>query len=135
MESKNSRVGQSAVLNATSHPLAQLGSLLSTADQKLYQTVRTTHGWMKKEWQAPPTGLPPTRELDMWRRGLFPRAGTIFHPPPDETRDYLSDYQHYVRCSRINAWNGFYGHKMVLRSFLLAIGLRQANTVALVLDG
>ena len=119
----------------TSHPLAQLGSALQTADQKLYQKVRTTHGWMKKEWQAPSTGLPLTRKLEMWRRGFFAESDTIYDLARNDPGDYLSDYQHYVRCSRINAWNGFYGHKMVLRSFLLAIGLRQANTVALVLDG
>jgi Sugar-transfer associated ATP-grasp len=135
MKSNNPPGGQSAVSNGTSHPLAQLGSVLQTADQKLYQTVRTTHGWMKKEWQAPPTGLPLTRKLDMWRRGFFAESDTIYDLARNDPGEYLSDFQHYVRCSRINAWNGFYGHKMVLRSFLLAIGLRQANTVALVLDG
>ncbi len=135
MQSKAIGGPQSPAASGTSHRFSHLGSALQTADQKLYQAARTTHGWMKREWQAPPTGLPLARKLDMWRRGFFAESDTIYDLGTNDPRDYLSDYQHFVRCSRINAWNGFYAHKMVLRSFLLAIGLRQANTVALILDG
>jgi len=135
MESQNCPARQSAASHGTSHPLSNLGSALQTADQKLYQAVRTTHGWMKKEWQAAPTGLPLARKLHLWRRGFFAESDTIYDLTRNDPRDYLTDYQHYVHCSRVNAWNDFYAHKMVLRSLLLAIGLRQANTVALVLDG
>src|SRR5215218_9301745 len=112
----------------------QLGTTLKQADRRLYHVVRTTYRWAQREWKGNRTDLPLTRKLDLWRRGFFAESDTIYdltHNPPD---DYISDYQHAVGCSRINGWSGFYDHKMVLRSFLMAIGLRQANTVALVLD-
>ncbi len=116
------------------HSLNQLGITLKQADQRLYHVVRTIYGWMKYEWKAPRTGLPLGRKLDMWRRGFLAQSDTIYDLTRNSPDDYVSDYQHAVRCSRINAWSGFYDHKMVLRSFLMAIGLRQANTVALILD-
>ncbi len=119
---------------ATSGPVDQLGRALRSADERLYQVARSTHGLMKREWKAAPTGLSLGRKLNMWRRGFFAESHTIYDLAQNNPDDYLSDYQHFVGCSRINAWNEFYAHKMVLRSFLLAIGLRQANTVALILD-
>jgi hypothetical protein len=78
--------------------------------------------------------LPLTRKLDLWRRGFFAESETIYNLGRNNPDDYISDFQHLVHCSRINAWGGFYDHKMVLRSYLMAIGHRQANTVALILD-
>jgi hypothetical protein len=78
--------------------------------------------------------VPLTRKLNLWRRGFFAESDTIYNLGQNNPEDYISDYQHLVHCSRINAWGGFYDHKMVLRSFLMATGLRQAHTVALILD-
>jgi len=116
------------------HSLNQLGLALKQADQRLYHVVRTTYRWMQSEWKGPRANLPFSRKLDMWRRGFFAESDTIYDLTRNSPDEYLSDYQHSVGCSRINVWSGFYDHKMVLRSFLMAIGLRQANTVALILN-
>ncbi|HJR16617.1 MAG TPA: hypothetical protein VJ808_07170, partial [Gemmatimonadales bacterium] len=116
------------------HPLDQLGITLKRADRRLYHFVRTTYRWAEREWKRPRKDLPLSRKLEMWRRGFFAESDTIYDLTRNSPQDYVSDYQHAVHCSRINAWGGFYDHKMVLRSFLMAIGLRQANTVAFILD-
>ena len=112
----------------------QLGTTLKHVDRRIYHIVRTTYGWVQREWRGPRANLPLNRKLDLWRRGFFAESDTIYDLTRNSPDEYISDYQHAVSCSRINAWSGFYDHKMVLRSFLLATGLRQANTVALVLD-
>ena len=66
----------------------------------------------------------------MWRRGFFAESAAIYDFPRNNPQQYLSDYQHFVRCSRINAWEGLYVRKLGLRSFLLAMGFRQAETTA-----
>jgi hypothetical protein len=117
------------------HPRRKrLGSTLKYADRRLYHVVRTTYRWAQREWNGNRTNLPFTRKLDLWRRGFFAESDSIYDLTRNRPDDYISDFQHAVGCSRINGWSGFYDHKMVLRSFLMAIGLRQANTVALVLD-
>jgi hypothetical protein len=100
---------------------------------KLYQKARSTYNWVKHERKAK-TGLPFPVKLEMWRNGFFAESAIIYDLPRNDPRNYLSDFQHFTRCSRINAWDGFYKHKMVLRSFLLAMGLRQAHTAALILE-
>jgi Sugar-transfer associated ATP-grasp len=68
--------------------------------------------------------------MEMWRRGFFAESATIYDLPRNDPSEYLSDYQHFVRCGRINAWDGFYTHKLGLRSLLLAMGFQQAETAA-----
>ena len=68
----------------------------------------------------------------MWRRGFFAESAAIYDFPRNNPQQYLSDYQHFVRCSRINAWEGLYVRKMGLRSLLLAMGFRQAETIAFI---
>jgi hypothetical protein len=71
----------------------------------------------------------------MWRRGFLAESYLIYDLGRNDPAHYLTDYQHLARCSRINAWSDFYTHKLVLRSFLLASGFRQAETVALIVNG
>ena len=119
----------------SAHSTEQFKTTLKRADRRLYHVVRTTYRWVQREWKGPRTDLPLSRKLDLWRHGFFAESDSIYDLTRNSPDDYVSDYQHAVGCSRINAWSGFYDHKMVLRSFLMAIGLRQANTVALILDG
>ena len=110
-----------------------LKASLHEIDLRVYQTVRSTVGWVKRETKTK-TRLPLTRKLAMWRQGFFAESGSIYNLAHNSRRDYLTDFQHFVGCSRINAWAGFYAHKLILRSYLLAMGFRQAATVALILD-
>jgi Sugar-transfer associated ATP-grasp len=66
----------------------------------------------------------------MWRRGFFAESASIYDFPRNDPHQYLSDFQHFVRCGRINAWEGIYIRKLGLRSWLLAMGFRQAETIA-----
>lgn len=122
-------------VRASSRQLDRVGHSLRDADERVYQALRRFYMWARRAWHAPPTGLPLTRKLGMWRRGFFAESHLLYDLSRNDPADYLTDYQHLVRCSRVNAWNDFYTHKLVLRSFLLAIGLRQAETLALILNG
>jgi hypothetical protein len=102
---------------------------LRRADLRLYQTARSSYAWFKHERKAR-TGLPLGRKFDMWRRGFFAESATIYDLPRNDPAEYLSDYQHFVRCGRINSWEGLYQRKLGLRSVLLAMGFRQAETMA-----
>src|SRR6187200_1509098 len=107
------------------------GAALRRADLRLYQTARHSYQWAKHERKAH-TNLPLRSKLQMWRRGFFAESAAIYDFPRNNPQQYLSDYQHFVRCSRINAWEGLYVRKMGLRSFLLALGFRRAETIALI---
>jgi Sugar-transfer associated ATP-grasp len=106
-----------------------VATALRKADLKLYQTARSSYQWLKHERKAQ-IDLPFRQKMEMWRRGFFAESATIYDLPRNDPREYLSDFQHFVRCGRINAWEGFYTHKLGLRSLLLAMGFRQAETLA-----
>jgi hypothetical protein len=106
-----------------------LGAVLRRADLRLYQTARSAYQWVKHERKAQ-LDVPLRQKLEMWRRGFFAESSTIYDFPHNNPSEYLSDFQHFVRCGRINAWEGIYTHKLGLRSVLLAMGFRQAETVA-----
>src|SRR5689334_8114084 len=71
----------------------------------------------------------------MWRRGFFAESATIYDLPANDPRLYLTDYQHFCMGQRVNRWEGFYDHKLSLRSLLLAKGLRQADTLGYLYEG
>jgi hypothetical protein len=71
----------------------------------------------------------------MWRRGFFAESATLYDLSHNDPGDYLSDYTRVARCREINPHNEFFVHRMMLRSFLLAMGFRQAETVALLFQG
>jgi len=111
------------------HSYGRLGDALRRTDLKLYQTARSSYQWAKHERKAR-TGLSLPRKLAMWRRGFFAESATIYDFPRNNPEDYLSDFQHFVRCGRINAWEGIYVRKLGLRAILLAMGFRQPETIA-----
>jgi hypothetical protein len=102
---------------------------LRRADLRLYQTARSSYQWAKHERKAR-TVLPLRRKLQLWRRGFFAESAAIYDFPRNDPQEYLSDFQHFVHCGRINAWEGIYVRKLGLRSLLLAMGFRQAETIA-----
>jgi hypothetical protein len=116
-------------LTASPARSGSLGAALRRADLRLYQTARCSYQWAKHERKAH-SDLPLKSKLQMWRRGFFAESAAIYDFPRNNPRQYLSDYQHFVRCSRINAWEGLYVRKLGLRSLLLAMGFRQAETIA-----
>jgi hypothetical protein len=135
MKHQNPAQKQTVALPAPLNSLNRLGSRLRDADRRLDRAARRTYMWMRRAWVvAPPTGLPLRRKLGMWRRGFFAESHMIYDLARNDPDDYLTDYQHLVRCGGINGWSGFYDHKIILRSFLLAAGFRQANTLALIVD-
>jgi hypothetical protein len=115
--------------NQTGGQSGTVTAALRRADLRLYQTARSSYAWLKHERKAR-TGLPLGQKLEMWRRGFFAESATIYDLARNNPAEYLSDYQHFVRCGRINSWEGLYQRKLGLRSVLLAMGFRQAETMA-----
>jgi hypothetical protein len=100
----------------------------------LYRSLKTGYGWLKHE-KNDRSNLALAQKLGAWRRGFFAESAILYDLPRNDPRDYLSDYARAARCREINPHNEFFNHKLVLRSFLLAMGFRQAETVALLYEG
>jgi hypothetical protein len=100
----------------------------------LYQSLKTGYGWLKHE-KNDHSNLALPRKLSAWRRGFFAESAMLYDLGRNDPRNYLSDYARAARCREINPHNEFFNHKLVLRSFLLAMGFRQAETVALLYEG
>src|SRR3982751_4218422 len=101
----------------------RLGDAIRRADLQLYQTVRAGHKWALHERHTD-TRLPWARKLAMWRRGFFAESALIYDLPRNNFKDYVSDFQHVLRCARINAWEGLFNRKLGLRAMLRARGFR-----------
>ncbi|MBA3658657.1 MAG: hypothetical protein H0W67_03600 [Gemmatimonadales bacterium] len=115
-------------------PRGRLAGVVRRADLYLYQTIRSSAHWLKTE-RAIKVPLPLGVKLRMWRRGFLSESVALYDLTRNDPADYLTDYQRFVRCPRINTWNGLYDHKMGLRAFLLASGFRQAETLAYLYEG
>src|SRR5689334_6229275 len=122
--SQQSSQSNNGLLTHSLQPYGRIGAALRQADLRLYQTARSSYHWAKHERKAR-TGLPFQTKLSMWRRGFFAESATIYDFPRNNPAEYLSDFQHFVRCGRINAWEGIYTRKLGLRAILLAMGFRQ----------
>src|SRR3954451_8002543 len=101
---------------------------------RVYQNLKSAYGWLKHE-RTTPTSLPLSRKLKVWRRGFFAESAALYDLERNDPEEYLSDFMRAARWREINAHNDFFAHKLVLRSFLLAMGFRQAETVALIFQG
>lgn len=98
------------------------------------RTFKAAYGWLKHEKKAR-TALPVSHKLQMWRQGFYAESGILYNLPHNDARDYLSDYASVTRLAEVNSYNDYFKHKLVLRSFLLAMGFRQPRTVALLYEG
>jgi hypothetical protein len=98
------------------------------------QTFKAAYGWLKHERENP-TQLPVSRKLQMWRQGFYAESAMLYDLPRNNAHDYLSDFARATRMGDVNSHNDYFKHKLVLRSFLLAMGFRQPRTVALLYDG
>jgi len=96
------------------------------------RTFKAAYGWLRHE-QKNRTILPVSRKLQVWRQGFYAESAILYDLPHNDAGDYLSDYAWASR--EINSYNDYFKHKLVLRSFLLAMGFRQPRTVALLYDG
>jgi hypothetical protein len=99
-----------------------------------YQTLQAIAGWLKHERSAR-LEIPLRRRLAVWRKGFYAESATLYDLPTNNPDWYLTDYQHLTMGLRINAWEGLYNHKLGLRAFLLAKGLRQPETLAYLYEG
>jgi Sugar-transfer associated ATP-grasp len=99
-----------------------------------YQTLQATAGWLKHERSAH-SEVPLRRKLAVWRRGFFAESAMLYDLPANNPGSYLTDYQHLTMGLRINGWEGLYNHKLGLRAFLLAKGMRQPETLAYLYEG
>ncbi|MGI9040174.1 MAG: sugar-transfer associated ATP-grasp domain-containing protein [Gemmatimonadales bacterium] len=99
-----------------------------------YCTLRAAWKWLKHERQAH-VAVPLRRKVEVWRRGFFAESAVLYNLPRNDPRDYVNDFQYHRMIGRVNEWGGLYNRKLALRAFLLAMGLRQAPTVAYLLEG
>jgi putative polysaccharide biosynthesis protein len=109
-------------------------ALRKLVGDRTYQFLRSSYGWVKHE-ALTRTGLPIERKLGTWRRGFYAESAAIYDFPRNDPDDYVSDFTQALRIREINANNEMFAHKIVLRSFLLAMGYPQPETIAFIHDG
>ena len=97
---------------------------------RLYRTVASTNNSIKHEVRARPP-VPWSRRPALWRQGFFAEAQLIYDLTDGDGPAYLTDFQH-LRVNSNIAWNWLYKHKLALRGHLLALGVRQTETLACV---
>jgi hypothetical protein len=115
-------------------PRSRLEAAIRRADLRLYQTIRSSARLFREE-RAAKANLPLRVRMAMWRQGFLSDSVVLYDLEHNDPREYVSDYHLYARCTRINTWNGLYNHKLGLRAFLLAMGFRQAETIAYLYEG
>jgi hypothetical protein len=115
-------------------PRSRLEAAIRRADRTLYQTIHSSARLLREE-RAAKANLPLRVRMAMWRHGFLSDSVVLYDLEHNDPREYISDYHLYARCTRINTWNGLYDHKLGLRAFLLAMGFRQAETVAYLYEG
>ena len=99
-----------------------------------YLNLTSAYGWLKHETRSR-ADIPLRQRLRTWQRGFFAESAALYDLERNNPDEYLSDFTRATRCREINPHNEFFVHKMVLRSFLLAMGFRQPETVALLFRG
>ncbi len=115
--------------------LAELPSARrKAAGTRAYRYLKSVYGWLKHE-TLNQTRLPWKHKLGMWRRGFFAESAALYELERNDPGEYLSDFSRAARWREVNAHDGFFNHKLILRSFLLAMGFRQAETLALINQG
>lgn len=95
---------------------------------RLYGTVESTYNWIKHEVRARPP-VPLSRRMALWRQGFFAEAQLIYDLADGDGPTYLTDFQH-LRVNSNISWNWLYKHKLAFRGHLLALGVRQTETMA-----
>jgi hypothetical protein len=99
---------------------------------RLYSTIESTYNWIRHEVRAR-APIPLSRRLALWRRGFYAESQLIYDLDGDG-RAYLTDFQH-LRVNASIAWNWLYKHKLAFRGHLLALGVRQPETLACLYHG
>ncbi len=74
-------------------------------------------------------------KLPLWWRGFRIESGEIYGFPRPDERDFVSDFDATHSIKRLNYSLGFYQHKLAQRALLLAAGIPQPSTVAVLWDG
>ena len=110
------------------------GVLSRLLGSRAHQNMKAAYRWLQHE-RSDRTRLPFRRKLGLWRRGFYAESAVLYNLRQSDAGDFLSDYARAARCANINSHEEFFRHKLVLRSFLLAMGFRQAATAALVFEG
>jgi hypothetical protein len=102
--------------------------------RRAFQWLRSGYTWTKHEVRAR-SGVPVARRLGLWRRGFYAESAAIYDLNNGRAGDYISDFAHESRLREVNTHNDLFAHKLVLRSFLTAMGFPQPETVALIHEG
>ena len=102
--------------------------------RRAFRWLRSSYAWTKHEVRAGSV-VPLPRRLRLWRRGFYAESAAIYDLKNGRARDYISDFAHESRLREVNTHNDLFAHKLVLRSFLTAMGFPQPETVALIHEG
>jgi hypothetical protein len=97
---------------------------------RAFSLLESTLNWTRHELRARRVAQGSGR-WGLWRQGFFAESAILYDFPRNDPREYLSDFQQF-RCDAVNADNGLFKYKLRLRALLLAMGFRQADTVACV---
>ncbi len=99
---------------------------------KVFAALRNFRQLASEDWRSP---FPMQVKFNAWRRGFHAESFALYDLAHNDPNDYISDYQRWRYCIKINPSRSYYDHKIEFRSILLTAGLPQAETVALCAKG
>lgn len=103
--------------------------------RELYHTVKGVQGLTETERESPIT-RPIRRRLWLWRRGFLSRSDVLYDLEEDTYRDYVSDYQRYVRTKRINGtWSVALSNKLLFHRVMQPFDDHRMAVYGMVRDG
>lgn len=101
----------------------------------LYHTARAVQDLVATEYGSD-VSRSLRRRLWLWRRGFVSRSDAVYDLHPETYRDYVSDYERFVRTKRINGtWSEALSNKLLFHRLMQPFDDERMTVYGLVRDG
>jgi len=105
--------------------------------REAYQTANQARKLIQEERQSGPTFDVSTRDrLQHYQHGFLSKSGVLYDFETHDPSTYLSDYQRFIRSSRINGhWNALIDNKLAFHRVLGEFPSHRPSVYGLLKDG
>ncbi|WP_339104331.1 sugar-transfer associated ATP-grasp domain-containing protein [Haloterrigena salinisoli] len=101
----------------------------------LYHTARAVQELVATERESD-VSRSLRRRLWLWRRGFVSRSDAVYDLDPETYRDYVSDYERFVRTKRINGtWSVALSNKLLFHRLMQPFDDERMTVYGLIRDG
>ena len=101
----------------------------------LYHTARAVQGLVGTEYDSD-VSRSLRRRLWLWRRGFVSRSDAVYDLDAENYRDYVSDYERFVRTKQINGtWSVALSNKLLFHRLMQPFDAERMSVYGLLRDG